>query len=196
MPLRHPVPELAQRVQTSRELAGQLGPVAFSPLAAISLFVIYLAVGYGVFGRREEIGLVALRGVATPRRWLLATGETVLPILIAAPAGYLLGYLGVALVVRARLGGGESEPVSVASLPYAAVALVTLTAMPVSSVAGMVEIVTLAPGRKLVPVSMRVETTSLQIWTGCTSVSVGGGTMVSAPSSVSAWPFALVTTMS
>jgi cell division protein FtsX len=56
------LPALVERVGRSRELARQLVPVAFIPLAAISFFVIYLAVGYGIFGRRPELGLVALRG--------------------------------------------------------------------------------------------------------------------------------------
>ena len=93
--------------QRSRELARQLVPVAFVPLAAIAFFVIYLAVGYGVFGRRHELGLVALRGVTPARRWWLATGETALVILAGAPVGYLLGYLGVAAVARSRLGCGR-----------------------------------------------------------------------------------------
>lgn len=114
------IPQLAERVATSRELARQLGPVAFIPLAGVSLFVIYLAVAYGVFGRRSELGLVALRGVSTRRRWVLATGETVIAILLGAPVGYVLGHLGVGLVARLRLGTDEGTGLSLASLPYAA----------------------------------------------------------------------------
>jgi hypothetical protein len=87
------------------------------------LFVIYLAVGYGVFGRRGEIGLVALRGVAASRRWVLAAGEAVVPILAGAPVGYLLGYAGVGVVARWRLGSADGAQLSLRSLPYAAVAL-------------------------------------------------------------------------
>ena len=101
------LPALVERVERSRELARQLVPVAFIPLVAICFFVIYLAVGYGIFGRRPELGLVALRGVTPARRWWLATGETALVILAGAPVGYLLGYLGVATVARLRLGVGR-----------------------------------------------------------------------------------------
>jgi hypothetical protein len=117
------LPALAERVATNRELANQLGPVAFIPLVALSLFVIYLAVGYGVFGRRTELGLVALRGVGGSRRWLLAGGEAVIPILIGAPVGYVLGHLGIGLVARLRLGSGDGAQLSLESLPFAGVAL-------------------------------------------------------------------------
>lgn len=118
------LPALAERVATSRELARQLGPVAFIPLAGISFFVIYLAVAYGIFGRRRELGLVALRGVSTPRRWLLATGETVLAIVLGVPVGYVLGHVGVGLLASLWLGSSEGTELSLASLPYAAGALV------------------------------------------------------------------------
>jgi putative ABC transport system permease protein len=117
------LPALAQRVERSRALARQLVPVAFIPLAAIAFFVIYLAVGYGVFGRRQELGLVALRGVTPARRWWLATGETGLVILAGAPVGYLLGYLGVAAVAGLRLGSTDGTGLSPRSLPYAIGAL-------------------------------------------------------------------------
>jgi FtsX-like permease family protein len=117
------LPVLAERVERSRALARQLVPVAFIPLAAIAFFVIYLAVGYGVFGRRPELGLVALRGVTPARRWWLAIGETGLVILAGAPVGYVLGHLGVALVARLRLGSADGAGLSTQSLPFAAAAL-------------------------------------------------------------------------
>jgi FtsX-like permease family len=123
------LPALAERVANSRELARQLGPVAFIPLAGISFFVIYLAVGYGVFGRRGELGLVALRGISARRRWVLATGETVVAILVGAPVGYVLGHLGVGLLASLRLGSAEGTELSTESLPYAAAALVIAVAV-------------------------------------------------------------------
>ena len=49
------LPALAERVEASREVARQLVPVAFVPLVGISFFVIFLAVGYGISGRRPEL---------------------------------------------------------------------------------------------------------------------------------------------
>ena len=117
------LPLLLQRIERSRALAHQLVPVAFVPLVALSWFVLYLAVGYGVFGRRSELGLVALRGLTRPRRWWLATGETVGMIVLGAPAGYLLGHLAVQAVGRMRLGVGEAAGLTLDSVPHAGVAL-------------------------------------------------------------------------
>jgi hypothetical protein len=116
------LPKLAARVQRSRELAGELVPIAFVPLIALCFFVIHLAARYGVFGRRQELGMVTLRGVTKPRRWWLATGETVLAVIAGAPVGYLLGHLTVGLVTWLRLGGDvfDLDPVA---LPYAGMAL-------------------------------------------------------------------------
>lgn len=116
------LPVLAARVQQSRAVARELVPIAFLPLVALCFFVIYLAVGYGVFGRRQELGMVTLRGVSRPRRWWLATGETALVIIAAAPVGYLVGYLAVGTVSRLRLGG-TLFALDGASLPDAAMAL-------------------------------------------------------------------------
>jgi hypothetical protein len=118
------VAALAERVARSRDLAGRLVPLAFIPLAAISFFVIYLAVGFGVVGRRNELGLVALRGVSPRQRWWLATGETALVILAAAPVGYVLGHLAVEAVARVRLGAGDGSALSLVGLPYAGAAVV------------------------------------------------------------------------
>jgi putative ABC transport system permease protein len=116
------LPALAARIQRSRDLARSLVPVAFIPLVALCFFVIFLAVGYGVYGRRQELGLVTLRGVSRPRRWWLATGETALVIIAAAPVGYFLGYAVVDLVARLRLGG-DGVTITAGTLPYAGLAL-------------------------------------------------------------------------
>jgi hypothetical protein len=116
------LPDLADRVAANREVAHELVPVAFVPLVALCFFVIYLAVGYGIFGRRQELGLVALRGVAPARRWWLATGETGLAIVAGAPVGYVLGYWAVSTVARLRFDG-DAVTLSSAALPYAGLAL-------------------------------------------------------------------------
>jgi len=117
------LPNLADRVATGRSHAAQLGPIAFIPLVGFSLFVIYLAVAHGVLGRRTEIAVVALRGVTTPRRWVLATGETVGAILLGAPVGYVLGHFGVGWLARVRLGSSDGTGLSLATVPYAAAAV-------------------------------------------------------------------------
>src|SRR5690606_33465839 len=61
--VRTQIPALVERIESSRHFARLLVPVAFLPLVGIALFVIFLAVGYGIFGRRQELGLVTLRGV-------------------------------------------------------------------------------------------------------------------------------------
>ncbi len=116
------LPVLAERVARSRQVARQLVPIAFVPLVALCFFVIYLAVGYGVFGRRQELGMVALRGVTTGRRWWLATGETALVIVAGALPGFLLGHLAVGLVSWLRLDGNLFD-LDAAGLPYAGLAL-------------------------------------------------------------------------
>ena len=116
------LPKLAARVERSRELARELVPIAFVPLVALCFFVIHLATRYGVFGRRQELGVVTLRGVTKPRRWWLATGETVLAVVAGAPVGYLLGHLTVGLVSWLRLGGDVFD-LDPAALPYAGMAL-------------------------------------------------------------------------
>jgi putative ABC transport system permease protein len=116
------LPDLADRFAANRAVAHELVPVAFIPLVALCFFVIYLAVGYGIFGRRQELGLVALRGVTSARRWWLATGETGLVIVAGAPVGYLLGYASVSFVARTRFDGA-AVPLSLSAFPYAALAL-------------------------------------------------------------------------
>jgi hypothetical protein len=117
------LPNLLDRIERGRDLADELVPIAFLPLVALCWFVIYLAVAYGVFGRRQEVGLVALRGVGPVRRWWLATGETALVIIVGAPIGYVVGYLAVKVAAHYRLEGVTGPIVTAAALPYALVAL-------------------------------------------------------------------------
>jgi hypothetical protein len=117
------IPELAERVEASREIAGRLVPVAFIPLVGISFFVIFLAVGYGISGRRPELAVVTLRGTRPLRRWWLATGETLTAIVLGAPVGYLLGHVAVALVASWRLGAADGAEISLRTVPYALLAL-------------------------------------------------------------------------
>jgi hypothetical protein len=121
--LQTDLPALLDRIERSRWLAGSLMPVAFIPLVVLCWFVIYLAVGYGVFGRRHELGIVALRGVSPLRRWWLASGETVIAVLAGAPLGYLLGHLAVRQAALVRWGSTDGTDLSWQPLPYAFAAL-------------------------------------------------------------------------
>jgi hypothetical protein len=98
-------------------------PVAFIPLVALCLFVIYLAVGFGTLGRRYEIGLITLRGVGPTRRFWLTTGEPLAMILIV-PDRLSLGHVAVAIArvaevrrrVRRRSAAGH-RPFALARWP-------------------------------------------------------------------------------
>jgi hypothetical protein len=118
------IPDLVDRIQHGRQVAGSLVPVAFVPLIVLCWFVVFLAVAYGLESRRGEMGLVSLRGTNRLRRWWLALGETSVAIVVGAPIGYLLGYAIVAVLARARLGGTQGTGLSADSVPYATVALV------------------------------------------------------------------------
>jgi len=63
------------------------------PLVLLTCFVIYLAVGYGTDTRRPELAVVALRGARWWERWWLATGESLVAILLGALLGCLAGQL-------------------------------------------------------------------------------------------------------
>ncbi|MEV4626264.1 FtsX-like permease family protein [Micromonospora sp. NPDC049523] len=97
------LPDLLDRIEDSRGLARQVVPVAAVPLVALCWFVIFLAVAFGTAARRHELGLVALRGIRTPIRWWLSTGESLLAILLGAPIGFLVGTLGVQLIAGSRM---------------------------------------------------------------------------------------------
>jgi hypothetical protein len=117
------IPTLVERIAHGRELAARLVPVAFIPLAAICLFVIFLVVSAAVRSRSQEIGLVTLRGTQATRRWWLATAESMVMILAGAPVGYLLGYVAVAVVARTTLGSAAGTGIDLSALPYAAAAV-------------------------------------------------------------------------
>ena len=70
-------------------------PVAAVPLILLCWFVVYLTVAYATEQRRPEFGLFALRGVPLGPTWALALGPTVVPVLVGAPVGYVLGHVAV-----------------------------------------------------------------------------------------------------
>jgi hypothetical protein len=112
------IPDLLDRVDASRREAHDLVPVALVPLVVLAWFVIFLAVGYGTAARRRELGLLALRGLRSPTRWMLAGGEHAVPVAIGAALGYPACLLAAGILTRVRLG----EPPATGGLAWSAVA--------------------------------------------------------------------------
>jgi FtsX-like permease family len=117
------IPDLLARIEAGRAAARVIVPVIAVPLVLLSCFVIYLAVGYGTDARRPELAVVALRGARWWERWWLATGESLVAILLGALLGCLAGQLLVDAVAAARFPGVGVAP-AWSSLRYAAPAAV------------------------------------------------------------------------
>ncbi|MEV0563139.1 hypothetical protein [Dactylosporangium sp. NPDC050588] len=118
---------LLDRIDERRAEVRAAVPFAVAPVLLLAWAVITLAVSTVIRARRFEHGIIALRGVARPGRWWLATGETLLSVLIGAALGFtaaggwqirgawpyaavaVLGALAVALTVALRT---VSAPVS------------------------------------------------------------------------------------
>lgn len=84
------LPRLLDRIDEQTAQARALLPIAAVPLLMLCWFVIYLAVGNGLVARRQEVGMVALRGVKPWTRGFVVAGECVLPVLVGVPVGLLL----------------------------------------------------------------------------------------------------------
>ncbi|WP_432986520.1 ABC transporter permease [Dactylosporangium sp. CA-233914] len=113
----HPVvqtglPNLIKRINADRDLVAQVVPVAAVPLVLLCWFVLFIAVAAATQERRLELGLFSLRGITAPRRWWLAAGESILPILAGAVAGFFLGHYVVRLAAWALLGTSAEVPLS------------------------------------------------------------------------------------
>ncbi|MFG2039787.1 hypothetical protein [Dactylosporangium sp. NPDC048998] len=98
---------LLDRIDEHRAQVRRTVPFAVAPVLVLAWAVIILAVSAATRARRFEHGVIALRGVARPGRWWLATGETLIPMLAGAVAGF-------------TAAGGWSTP---GALVYAAVAV-------------------------------------------------------------------------
>ena len=84
------LPSLLDRIDKHGELARALLPIAAAPLIALCWFVIHLAVGHGMWGRRLEVGAVVLRGAKWPTRAVTVAAESLLPLLAGVPVGLVL----------------------------------------------------------------------------------------------------------
>ncbi|MFI5912425.1 hypothetical protein [Dactylosporangium sp. NPDC051541] len=99
---------LLDRIDERRADVRATVPFAVAPVLVLAWAVIILAVAAATRARRFEHGIIALRGVARTGRWWLATGETLVPMLLGALAGF-------------TAVGGWTTP---GALLYAAVAVV------------------------------------------------------------------------
>ncbi|MEV4507470.1 FtsX-like permease family protein [Dactylosporangium sp. NPDC049525] len=117
------IPALIDRVERSRALARQTVPVGAVPLLLLAYLVLYLAVDYGVEGRRPELAVVALHGGSWWHRWLLALGENFAAIMAGAVAGCVAGQLLVGVLSAWRfpgLGVPFFSPAALRNAPFAA----------------------------------------------------------------------------
>ncbi|BBH63831.1 hypothetical protein ACTI_05160 [Actinoplanes sp. OR16] len=122
------IPRLFERIESGRAEARLLVPVLAVPLVLLACFSIYLTVGHGAEGRRDEIAVVALRGARWWTRWWLATGESLAAVLAGAVAGCVAGQLLVNAVAASVFPGAGATP-TLASLRYApAATLIALAA--------------------------------------------------------------------
>ncbi|MGI5178481.1 FtsX-like permease family protein [Dactylosporangium sp. CA-152071] len=118
------LPHLLTRIERDRGLVAQVVPVAAVPLVLLCWFVLFVAVASATAERRLELGLMALRGVTFPRRWWLAAGESIVPILFGAAAGFIAGNYLVRLAAWLLLGASGDVPLSEGASAWALVALV------------------------------------------------------------------------
>ncbi|MEV4514045.1 hypothetical protein AB0K00_34430 [Dactylosporangium sp. NPDC049525] len=107
---------LLDRIAERRTEVRAAVPFAVAPVLLLAWAVITLAVSTVIRVRRFEHGVIALRGVARPVRWWLATGETLLSVL----TGALLGFTAA--------GGWQTR----GAWPYAAVAVLGALAVAVT----------------------------------------------------------------
>ncbi|MEV0134630.1 hypothetical protein AB0H83_39990 [Dactylosporangium sp. NPDC050688] len=107
---------MLDRIAARRAEVRETVPFAVAPVLLLAWAVITLAVSTVIRARRFEHGVIALRGVARPGRWWLATGETLLSVL----TGALLGFTAA--------GGWQTRD----AWPYAAVAVLGAFAVAVT----------------------------------------------------------------
>jgi len=143
------LPDLLDRIDAGRAAARLIVPLLAAPLVLLACLSIFLAVGYGTEGRRPELAVVALRGTRLWGRWWLATGESVLAILVGAVAGCLAGQLLVNLVAAVRFpdvnAAGGLDSLRYAPLAAAAAVLAALLAQSRQLVSAVAELLRRAP---------------------------------------------------
>ena len=104
------IPALLDRVAASRRTLTTGVGVAVVPLVLLCWLVLYLAVTNSAFRRRSEAGLSGLRGVPGWTRWWLSVAEYLVPMLLGAPLGLLLGWLAVTALSGTTAAGWLLPP--------------------------------------------------------------------------------------
>ncbi len=118
------LPDLIKRIERNRSLVAQVVPVGAVPLVLLCWFVLFVAVASATAERRLELGLLSLRGATFPRRWWLAVGESIVPILAGGAVGFVLGNYLVRLAAWLLLSSSADVPLSEGASRWAVVALV------------------------------------------------------------------------
>ncbi len=118
------IPQLLDDIDNDVSSAHQTVFLIALPLIGLGWAVVFLASAYAVSGRREEIGVVKLRGVRYSRRLWLGTGEAFLSILVAIPLGYLVATLALRAVIGHLLPHRpDYPPIGAGALFYVLVTL-------------------------------------------------------------------------
>ncbi|MBM7789148.1 hypothetical protein [Tenggerimyces flavus] len=102
------LPSLLDRIEAHGQNGRALLPIAAVPVIVLCWFVIHLAVGHGMWGRRLEVGAVVLRGARWPTRAATVAGESLLPLLAGVPVGLLLAGPLVGMT-----GPGDGSPIGI-----------------------------------------------------------------------------------
>src|SRR5688572_2815676 len=105
-------------------MVAEIVPIAAVPLVLLCWFVLFLAVAAAAQRRRHELGLLALRGVRTPHRWWLGVGESLVPIVLGAAAGYVLGHVAVRVAAELMLSRASDVPITAGATRYVVIAVV------------------------------------------------------------------------
>jgi hypothetical protein len=89
------LPAALARADDGRELVRIAAPLAVTQLVLLSWWTLYLVVGTATEERSPELGLAKLRGLSARQTRRFGLAEIVLLLLVAAPLGTVIGFLGV-----------------------------------------------------------------------------------------------------
>jgi hypothetical protein len=105
------VQDLIDRIHRDQDELPGAPTIAAIPLVALCCLVIYLAVAAGAQIRRSEHGLAKMRGMRTLDRWWLGLGDSVTAVVVAVPAGFVVGKLMVWGFSAATMDGATGAAV-------------------------------------------------------------------------------------
>ena len=118
------IPDLLNRIDADRSSAHEIVDILAVPLLGLGWVAVFLASANAISNRREEVGVVLMRGIRFTRRWSFGAGEAALAVLVAIPLGFVLAEVAVRLAVRFLLpGNAGNPPVGPGALPYVAITL-------------------------------------------------------------------------